>query len=284
MRAAPLLAGCAALAFAASASAFGQGTISLGSVQFERKAGCWSTSPAVNLRGVSANLNENHLFEFGWWFRVAGDSQETAFPPPDTEQYLGAQSVHTWNDVGGRGLFSAVERATIHDLDNGSPNAVVVVAMELHNLSASQGLGLELFNMVDFDLQPNGSDDTAHAVEWTPSLILELQDAGASFAQYTLRRTPGIGTHYLVRPYGASDVGAVLSDAAMTTFDDSGAPFGPGDFTAGGQFTPLLGPLTYKIVTVYLAVNYGSNCLDSTGIFCDGLERGNTSLWSPAAP
>lgn len=276
--------GFAALAFVTALPALAQGTISLDAVQFVRTSSSWDGSPAADLRGVSTPLTDDHLYEFGWWFRVPGDSQETAFPLPDTQQYLGDHSLHTWNDVGGRGLFSAEEHATIYTLGSGPPHAIVSVTLYVHNLSDVNPLPLEIFALADFDLQPTAANDTARLVEWTPDRILQLNDTGSSFAQYIAIRQPGQTTHHLVRPFGATDVGAVLSDAAVTDFDDSGAPFGPADFTAGWQLTMPLGPNGIDSARISLNVNRSYNCLGYSGVFCDGLERGDTSIWSAVVP
>lgn len=273
----------AALVLVATSPAYAQGTISLGNVQFVRTASSWDTSPAADLRGVSLPLTDDHLYEFGWWFRVAGDSQETAFPVPDDQSYNAELSTLTWNDVSGRGLFWAREHAGISTLSGGIDGRVYVW-LEIMNLSAVNPLSLEIFNLADFDLQPTTSNDTAGLVEWTPHGILQLNDAGGNFAQYNARREAGRPIHYLVRPFGGTDIGTVLSDTAITNFDDSGTPFGPGDFTAGWQFSITLAPSATAYATVYLAVNRTFNCSLNSGIFCDGLELGNTSIWSAAIP
>ncbi len=271
----------AALALIAASPVLAQGTISSSDAQFVRTASSWDSSPEANLRGVSLPLTDDHLYEFGWWFRVAGDTQETPFPFPDSQSYYADQSDLSWNDVGGRGLFSASESAGI---SSGGGDGRVYVWLDIHNLSTVNPLSLEIFNLADFDLQPTTSNDTARLVEWTPLGILQLNDAGENFAQYSASRVAGWPIHYLVRPYGANDVGAVLSDAAITNFDDSGTPFGPGDFTAGWQFSLTVAPGATGHLALYLRVNLRYNCSMNigTGIFCDGLELGNTSIWSAA--
>lgn len=275
--------GILALVLAAS-PALGQGTISINNVQFVRNASCWDTSPSANLAGVSTPLTQDHLFEVGWWFRVAGDPQETVFPVPDTQSYVSDSSFHSWNDVGGRGLFSAEEGGQVFDYSQGSPNGLLSLAMTVHNLSATTPLALEIFNMADFDVQPTANDDSAALVEWTPNRILQIRDPGGNFAQYIALGSPAHQTHFMVRPFGATDIGAVLSDAAVTDFDNSGVPFGPGDFTAGWQFSMVLAPGQSVTASVYLAVNVTSNCYYLNGLFCDGVELGNTSLWTATAP
>lgn len=275
----------AALALIASSPALAQGTISSGNAEFVRTASSWDGSPEANLRGVSLPLTDDNLYEFGWWFRVAGDTEETPFPFPDGQSYNADQSNLSWNDVGGRSLFSASESAGISTA-NGEINGRVYVWLDIHNLSAVNPLTLEIFNLADFDLQPTASNDTARLVEWTPLGILQLNDAGANFAQYIVSRQGGWPLHYLVRPFGANDVGALLSDAAITNFDNSGSPFGPGDFTAGWQFSLTIAPGATAHLAVYLRVNLGYNCSINlgSGLFCDGLELGDTSIWSASVP
>ncbi len=275
----------AALALIAASPALAQGTISSGDVQFVRTASSWDSSPEANLRGVSLPLTDDHLYEFGWWYRVVGDTQETPFPFPDSQSYNVDRSDLVWDDVGGRGLFSANESAGI-DTDLGEIAAAVYVWLELHNLSAVSPLSLEIFNLADFDLQPTATNDTARLVEWTPIGILQLNDAGGNFAQYVATRQFGWPIHFLVRPFGANDVGALLSDAAITNFDDSGTPFGPGDFTAGWQFSITIAPGATANLAIDLDVNRRYNCSRTAGngLFCDGLELGNTSIWSAAVP
>ena len=263
--------------------ALAQGTIFLNSIQFVRNPGCWSISPSANLVGVSLPLTDDHLFEVGWWFRVAGDNHETFFPVPDTQLYVTDHSTNHWNDVGGRGLFSATEYAELFDFIS-SPSGLVELNMSVFNLSAVNPVTLDIFNMADFDVQPIAANDSARLVQWTPNRILQIDDPGGNFAQYSTPANPAITNHYLVRPFGATDVASVLSDTTVTNFDDSGVPFGPADFTAGWQFSMTLPPGGSAEAIVLLAVNVGVNCNQVNGIFCDGLERGNTSLWSAAVP
>lgn len=272
--------GFTVLALVTASPVLAQGTLTLNSIQFVRNSACWSTSPSTDLVGVSLPLTEDHLFEVGWWFRVAGDNQETVFPVPDTQQYLGNHSSTFWNDVGGRGLFYAEEWAQLFDYGSGSPTGSVSLTLTVTNMSGVNPLTLDIFNMADIDVQPNTGNDTARLVEWTPIRILQINDSAGNFAQYAALRNSAITNHYLVRPFSATDVGAVLADAAVTNFDDSGTPFGPGDFTAGWQFAMTLPPGGSRSASLHLSVNVSSNCYSASGIFCDGLERGNPSLWS----
>ena len=65
------------LALAAS-SASAQGTISNGNVNFIRNASSFDATPVADFNGVSPVLTQDHVFEAGWAFRVAGDSCATS--------------------------------------------------------------------------------------------------------------------------------------------------------------------------------------------------------------
>ena len=61
-------------------------------------------SPLAHFTGVSADPMDNHVFEMGWWYRIAGDTAEKFLPDPDAQNYVDDTSVITWNDVDGRGI------------------------------------------------------------------------------------------------------------------------------------------------------------------------------------
>jgi len=205
--------------------AFAQGSILDGDAEFERTGSAFDTTPTANFFGVSSNVNQDHLFEFGWWYRVSGDTSESVLGVPNSENYVGDMSTITWNDVGNRGLFSAQEIATVTDTGLGGN---VIVTMTITNL-AEIPLTIALFNMVDIDLNGTAGNDSATLLA---ANLIGVTDPSGNTAQYQ-----GAGAAaYLVRPFGGTDVGAVLSDVNVDNFDNSGLPFGPGDFTAGYQW------------------------------------------------
>lgn len=232
--------------------AWAQGTITDSDANFVRGASPWDASPGANLTGVSATLTEDHVFETGWWFRVAGDTQESLFGTPDSQSYVGSTSTIGWLNVGARGLFSAGEVSVVTDADGpggATPSGYVTITMTITNLSATDPLLIDVFHMVDYDVQPTAGDDTAVAIGTNH---VNIADAGANTAQYH-----GVGAGaFLIRPYGATDLGGVLSDAAVTNFDNTGSPFGPGDFTGGFQWPAVsIPPLGAQAFTAVLAVN-----------------------------
>lgn len=226
-----------------------QGAITDGNVQFVLGSTPFDSSPGADLTGVSAPLNRDQLFESGWWFRVSGDTQETFFPVPTTQNYVANTATLGWASLAG-GLFSAQLQWMVTDDDglNGPlPSGSLQGVMTITNLSADNSLTLNLFNMTDFDLKPSAQSDRAVAGP-TGMRIFSSGDNAKARARYI-----GVGADtYLVRPDGATDVGTVLSDTGVTNFDNSGLPFGPGNFSGGWQWKdrviPPSGTLTVSAI------------------------------------
>jgi hypothetical protein len=267
----------------AASPAFAQGVTTAGDVTFRRTATPFDATPTADLVGVGAAPADDFLFETGWWFRVAGDTQEHPLPPPDAQNYVGNESLIQWHDVAGRGLFSATEITILLDLapEVGGPAGFAQMSLTVENLSAVAPLSLEIFHVADFDVRTGFGDDSARLAQWSPNGLIELSDPGSQRAAYSA--SPD-WTGYLVAPFGAGDVPAVLSDAALTEFENTGLPFGPADFTGGWQFSLLLPPNGSETVTALLLVNASFYCNFSTGLFCDGFESAGTSIWNAVTP
>lgn len=231
-----------------------QGTITDDEASFVRGPSAWDGSPDGNFTGVSPTLTQDHLYETGWAFRVMGNVQETFFPAPDTQNYNSPQSVHTWNSLAGA-LFSAVETSVVTDLDGTlgpTPSGSVTMTMTITNLSPIDSLTLDLFHMADFDAPPSAGDDSALLLAGPSSPVIRINDAASNFAVYTGDDADA----YLVRPFGATDIGAVLGNAMVDEFGNTGLPFGPGDFTGGVQWNDrVIPPSGSASFTVRFAVN-----------------------------
>lgn len=231
--------------------AWGQGTVTDSDANFVRGASPWDTAPEANLTGVSTTLTQDHLFETGWWFRVAGDTQESVFGVPSSQSYVGTTSTNGWLDVGARGLFSAAEVSVVTDADGpggATPSGYVTMTMTITNLSATDPLVIDVFHMADIDLA-GATNDSALGIGVNH---INLTDPSGNTAQY---HGVGVGA-YLIRPFGATDLGAVLGNTAVDNFDSSGSPFGPGDFTGGFQWPAVsIPPSSAQAFQAVLAVN-----------------------------
>ncbi len=230
-----------------SGSVLAQGTITDGAANFTRPASSFDNSPAGNFVGVSATATQDHLFESGWYFRVSGDAREFFFPVPATQNYAGNTSTLDWTDVSARGLFSAREIAVVTNFNG--PSGRVEKTMTITNLSQSNPLVIDIFHMLDFDIQPTAGNDSAVQISTTR---IGLTDPGGVTGEYV-----GISADaYMVRPFGATDLGTVLDDAAVTNLDSSGLPFGPGDFTSAMQWSnQTIAPSGSASFVIQFAIN-----------------------------
>jgi uncharacterized repeat protein (TIGR01451 family) len=172
---------------------------------------------------------------------------EKFFPAPGSQVYAGNTATLTWTNVDGRGFNAQLVYRVVN---RGGPSGHVIGELTLVNPGAS-ALSIDVFNMIDFDIQPTAGNDSATLVGANDHI--SISDPGGNRARYR-----GIGADaFLVRPFGGSDLGAVLGNAAVDNFANTGLPFGPGDFTAGFQWRTLSVPALggRRSYTVVLAVN-----------------------------
>jgi hypothetical protein len=217
---------CALLALGSIGSA---ATITSGTASFMLgdTVSSFDTSPTANFTfgGV------DHLFEWGWWSRGSGDAQEFALSVPIIVA-AGNQMTLTWSGLPG-GLTSVSGTLVLTLVENSANLATLDAVFTLTNNNQVSET-INLFNMADIDLQPTAGDDQ---VSGGLSGIIVTHASNSRAARFS-----GLGASaFLVRAFGGSDVGVVLSDGILTNFDNSGIPFGPGDMTSGFQWTSTIG-------------------------------------------
>lgn len=258
-----------------SSLAVAQGTITDGASNFAIGTTGFDTTPASDFRVPNPAIAD-HLFEQGWWFRVSGDGGESFFPAPNTQSYVGNEATLDWTNVNGRN-FAAHLVATIKS--GSATSSRVQYEMTITNNTGSN-LNIELFHMADLDLRGTAATDVATLV--TANNRMALTDTGGSgTAEYYGENANA----YLVRTFSSTtDVAAVLSDASVTNFDNSGLPFASGDFTGGYQFSRSIPNGGSTKVTVVLAVNELANTLTEACILpdlsCQVLNQSNCSAGS----
>ncbi|TDR41558.1 hypothetical protein DFR29_11040 [Tahibacter aquaticus] len=224
-------------------SAYAQGTITSGGANYVLTASHFDTSPETNFTGVGTG---DQLFESGWWFRIQGDTAETVFTAPTTQNYTLDLATINWTDLGGRSL-AVTKTHTISSPGAGIGQVATVVTV---TNNAATAITLHLFNMIDLDV--NGSAATDNATLVQPNNYIRVADASAGTCEY---RAPE-AVAYLVLPFAAAtDVAAQLSNATVTDFANTGLPFGPGDFTGGFQYTLQLAAGATGSVRLFVACN-----------------------------
>jgi hypothetical protein len=261
----PVIAACLVIFTATHAYGVG-GTITDGNVDFTIAASGFDTSPSANFRVPNA-VAVDHVFEQGWWYRVAGGTQETFFPVPTTESYVANTATLTWTNVNAQN-FDASALATIRNV--GVNMAIVQIEMTITNNSGAN-LNLNLFHFADLDVGGTAGGDSATLINANDHIgITDVATTG----EYR-----GLGaTALLVRPFsGATDVAALLSDVSVNNFDNTTLPFGPGDFTGGFQWVRTIPTGGKSLFVVLLAINTpavpatGSCCVPGTGCVPDQL-------------
>lgn len=186
----------------------------------------YDTTPTSNFTGVGTG---DQLFEDGWWFRVAGDTQEFFFPVPDTTTCAGAAGTITWNNVSTRG-FRVTN--TLALTSPGAGKGEVILTMAITNLSATTPLVISLFHGADFDV--NGTALGDNAILLAANTYIRIADTTTGVAEQRAFGPPA--NALLVRAFGPADVFGLLSDALVNNFDNTGLPAGPIDYTGGFQW------------------------------------------------
>ncbi len=218
----------AALGSGGQAAAAG-GTTTDQAVSLTYAATHWSASPAANLTGVDSAGDP--LYQSGFWYRAGSDTREYPLPQPDVEFYhLDGRVVARWANLHGKGL--AVEEET-WVVDQEGPSGGFWTRVTVTNNNSTEAV-FKLFHYLDPDVAATSGGDYGRQLAVN---LLDFADGGSSLSY----RREYLGyAHYQVAAYPA--LRNVLEDDAVTTLDDTGLPFGPGDVTAAFEFELILSP------------------------------------------
>lgn len=215
------------LCLAFTGNAAGQCFISDGSVGFEIEDFAQPWSPDAHLLDLEIDTGSDHLYKWGYYYRIAGDEGETEFPAPDEIACVQteASGTLTWNDLDGRGLLSALSTLTVADVGQASTFTAEVT---LTNLTANT-VDVALFNYADPDVGQNAFGNTAS--ELGPNLIEVRDSTSGVVVQYA---SPG-AAGYAVLSFSDPAIELGLGDEGVTDFMNTGLPFPRWDMNAGFQ-------------------------------------------------
>ena len=206
-----------------SSAVFAQGTVSDDGWEFSINA--FSSSPtgnfSVDLRRPDGTDN---VFGMGLWYRLDGDTREIGLGVPDVQDYSGNTVTLTWNDVGGAGVVSA--EATIVLNGGNNVNATLDADLQITSLDGTSRT-LDVFFYLDADFAGSIGGDTASLVSSPDAMLIED-------GRFDLNYSANGADAYQVTSW--PQLRSSLNDSAITDMDNSGLPFGPGDFTGGFQF------------------------------------------------
>lgn len=182
----------------------------------------------------------DHLFQNWWWYRVAGSSREFAFSNFVSQSGGGSNQTLTYSEVEG---VRAVLTFSIQDQGVG---AIVEQRMVVTNMNTAGNMELELFNYADFDVGGTAGGDSADLMAPERMRITD----GANFAEFQ-----GVAsTAYQVTSFAT--LRGLLSNASVDNLNNTGLPFGPGDWTGAFQWSSImLAPGQSFTVVERLSVN-----------------------------
>ncbi len=208
---------------------------------------------ATSTSGGTANfrpeggVTTDHLFANTWHWRINGvDTREFVFHSGAgfgfTELGSGtASGTQSWTGLGG--VFNAVLTSTLTD-GGVAGQALLVQTMTITNTGPG-ALSMALFNFADYDVGGTAGTDSAIQL----GNIHQITD-GSNVVQHR-----GVGRDlFQVTAFNAL-YSTVLTDVGLDDLNDTGLPFGPGDYTGAFQWNETIAIGGSVSVTSYHGIN-----------------------------
>jgi hypothetical protein len=195
----------------------GDATFTLRGIRGERTTTSGGLGDYKSLSGTGV---PDHMFQNWWWYRTDSDTREFALSNLTAFDQQQANTVSLTYAEGG-----LTYEITYTLSDSGDNQAVVVAQLTIAN-TTSTPITLNLFNYSDFDMDGSSGGDRAELVRPDYMRVYETNTAHIVAAE-----TPfawQIGAFPSVRN--------LLTDTDIDDLNNSGSPFGPGDFTGAFQW------------------------------------------------
>jgi len=239
------------LASSALAQSGSGGTVSQGFSSFT--LGDIGTSPSSQPLAdfsVGGTGNPDHLFQNWWWYRVQGESNETAFNNASNWSYSGNTARLEFSTAN----FDAVIQFSVTSIRNGL--GVLTTTATVFN-TTSDSLTLNLFNYNDLDMNGSAGNDSA---DLNGVNIIRVRDGGNSgwVANYE-----GTDAYQVASFSGLRDI---LTDPNADDLNNTGLPFGPGDWTGAFQWTFSIGALSAATASATITIIPTPGALALAGI------------------
>ena len=194
----------------------GDATFTLRGIRGERTTSAGGLGDYKSLGGTAPD----HMFQNWWWYRTGTDTREFALSNLTAFEQPQANTVSlTYEESGLRYEIN-------YTLTDAGDNQAVVVAQLTITNATSTPIVLNLFNYSDFDMEQSGGSDRGELVR--PGYIRVYE---TNTAHIVAAETPfawQIGAYPSVRN--------LLTDTDIDDLNNSGSPFGPGDFTSAFQW------------------------------------------------
>ncbi|MEZ5965258.1 MAG: hypothetical protein R3F56_15600 [Planctomycetota bacterium] len=174
---------------------------------------------------------QDQLYQSLWFYRIDNDTREYTFNnsatsgmQPERINRKGDRAVLTWVNTDGRGFDARLEYQVY---STGPDNGVCSQCLTVTN-NTSAPITFDIFSYTDYDVCGAGGDSATFV---GPPPQIEVTDSVCPVKMYYL----ACGyNHYQTTSFAT--VRGLLSDANRDDLNDTGIPFGPGDFTNAYQW------------------------------------------------
>jgi len=206
--------------------------------------------PTADLRPLGGTATD-HLVRNWWYYRVQGDSRERPFG--NYTKSGGGTVTTTEVSTGNKSTFTITERAAnnsvrfnavlAYTLSSGPSGswALLEMALRVTNPTAVP-LTVAFFNYLDADIAGSANNDSATLHK--PDVIRITDPGGQVF--YHSAVNPNA-----YRVTAANTLRTALLDASVTNLNNTGLPFGAGNYTGAWQWNATIAP--GQSITLYSA-------------------------------
>lgn len=244
-----------AFGVAAASASFSQALITSGTSSYG-----WTSTTDANISGATirtgtggggsvvytASGSADQMFQNWWWYRVNGvNSREFALSTLSSKTVSGNSMTLNYLEPEG---FTARVEYTITEQSYGT--LVTKTAFIRNVLTSGASLDMAFYDYFDFDLLPTSSTNSATLISDNPAIRMRITPAtGPIFAEYRAID----GQAYQVGAF--SGLRTLLTNATIDNLNNTGLPFGPGDFSGANEWNFVLRPGEQIAVQTSLLLN-----------------------------
>lgn len=185
-----------------------------------------TSSPTMDLLLVGGGPDS--VFNDWWWFRGVNDTREFAIANATSRTLVGGNGVvYGYNVAGLDGELSYTMTQPVAN------SARVDQRWVLRN-NTSAPIKVDMFHYIDFDL--NGATSNTASLTTPNNRMLVEHVASGTTADWW-----GVGAHsYQVTSFAT--LRGLLTNTVVNNLNNTGLPFGPGDYTGAYQWTLQVAP------------------------------------------
>ncbi|MBK8913431.1 MAG: hypothetical protein IPM64_02320 [Phycisphaerales bacterium] len=203
----------------------------------------------------------DQLFQQWWWYRVNGvNAREFALSNRTSNIAVGNELTLHYSEPEG---LNAVVRYRLIDGPN-SPATCQVIGTVLLSTTSSMPLDVSFFGYIDLDMAGSANDS---AVFVAPGQLRVTDGSTGVFGEVFAP------TANLYQVMAFSTLRGLLTDADIDSLNNTGVPFGPGDFTGAVQWNVIVASGAPVQLPFSFSLNTSANPCDSQlrgDANCDG--------------